>query len=175
MKTENLIDILEQGENSAIEFKESSVKAEAVAKEIVGMLNYEGGVILIGISDDKKILGIESTKEEWISNISSNNINPPVHLKYQEIELEDRLIAIIEIPRGKDRPYQTNTGKIYIRVGSSNRIASQVELMILFQHSGILHYDSFEIQKASISHLNLHIVNQYFNSIGFNFDELSEF
>jgi ATP-dependent DNA helicase RecG len=171
---DRVVELIQQGESSAVEFKEQAIRPESLAKEIVGMLNYEGGVILLGVSNDKIIVGVDQSKEEWIAQIATNNITPPVHLEYKEVKIGELRVGYLEIPRGIDRPYQDQSGKFYIRVGSTNRIATQVELMRLFQHSGILHYDSFELKKASANSLNFHTINQYFDSLGFRFDELKE-
>lgn len=67
----NIKQILEAGENNAIEYKETfsfNTKEKnsgdnrirhALLKEVAAFLNTEGGVILIGVSDDQKVTGIE--------------------------------------------------------------------------------------------------------------------
>jgi len=63
-------DLVLQGENNRIEFKSSmqwdleenkvnKVLRQAIAKTIAGMLNSDGGTLLIGVGDDRAILGIE--------------------------------------------------------------------------------------------------------------------
>jgi len=41
--------LLDQGENTNIEFKSANLRAEALAREIVAFANASGGVILIGV------------------------------------------------------------------------------------------------------------------------------
>ena len=69
----NNIDILamiKEGENNRVEFKSSMLRDTvedkqndnlimAIGKEIAGMLNSDGGFILIGVDDEGEILGIE--------------------------------------------------------------------------------------------------------------------
>jgi len=62
--------LISQGENELVEFK-SSIRWDfqkkninkdlqiAIAKAIAGMLNQKGGVILVGVDDNGKVLGIE--------------------------------------------------------------------------------------------------------------------
>ncbi len=45
----DIIALLKQGENCAIEFKGSQVHANSLAKEITAFSNSSGGVILIGL------------------------------------------------------------------------------------------------------------------------------
>lgn len=55
-----LQDIIQQGENSSVEFKEYGVKNESLAKEMVAFANSQGGVIILGITDNGIVTGIPS-------------------------------------------------------------------------------------------------------------------
>lgn len=70
-KGETLEDYLMHGEDATVEFKSTfrwdlnteqanPALQKAVAKSIAGFLNTQGGVLLIGVSDDGSILGIEN-------------------------------------------------------------------------------------------------------------------
>lgn len=48
-----LREILENGENSYIEFKERFDNAVSIAEEIVALLNFKGGSIFWGIEDER--------------------------------------------------------------------------------------------------------------------------
>lgn len=49
MEEQILEELISQGENSGIEFKEENVKPEGLAKEMVAFSNTLGGVIIVGI------------------------------------------------------------------------------------------------------------------------------
>lgn len=163
---EKIAQLIAQGENSALEFKRDGIAPDELAKEIVGMLNREGGVILIGVEDDGNISGIEKTNEEWISNISRNNIIPAADLIATKVEIKDRYIFYLEVPNGKDKPYQTNKAQFIIRVGSTNRNATQQELLRLFQQAGVLHFDATPVTGTSPAALNQTALDQYFTPYG---------
>lgn len=163
---EKIAQLIAQGENSALEFKRDGIAPDELAKEIVGMLNREGGVILIGVEDDGNISGIEKTNEEWISNISRNNIIPAADLIATKVEIKDRYIFYLEVPKGKDKPYQTNKAQFIIRVGSTNRNATQQELLRLFQQAGVLHFDATPVTGTSPAALNQTALDQYFTPYG---------
>ncbi len=140
MNISTVNDLLSQGENSSVEFKTEEVRAESLAREMVAFSNYLGGIILIGVDDAGKIAGaIKPDMEEWIANVARNNLTPPINPPIQPFYLDNKTIYIVEIPKGQNKPYQTIDGKYWIRVGSTNRIASQSELMRLFQQSGLVH------------------------------------
>jgi ATP-dependent DNA helicase RecG len=64
MNSEQLIkSLLKQGESEQLEFKQV-VRKDAIGKSICAFLNHEGGQVLIGIADDKKVVGITDA-EKW--------------------------------------------------------------------------------------------------------------
>ena len=69
MLVNELLEIVNNGENFYIEFKEEQIKSKDLGEEIVAFANSEGGTILIGVSDDKNIVGTQDDKiEEKIMN-----------------------------------------------------------------------------------------------------------
>ena len=128
-----LQEIIQQCENSSVEFKEYGVKTESLAKEIVAFANSQGGVILLGVTDKGGITGIPTDYaiEEWVMNIVRDRVVPALDVQFNRQTFENKMLAEIRVPKGKDKPYQT-AGQYYVRVGSTNRIASQSELMRLF-------------------------------------------
>ncbi len=87
MNINYIIELINQGENSSVEFKRSDVKLDSLCKEIIAFSNSSGGVVLIGVDDDGTILGVESDRnyEEWVVNIARNNIIPPVNIQSREV------------------------------------------------------------------------------------------
>ncbi len=171
MKPSNIIEIIKQGENSAVEFKSADVKPDAMAKEMISFANMNGGVILIGVEDNGDISGISTEKnwEEWTMNIVRNNINPPLDVDFEYVTIDEKTIAAISVSKGKSKPYQTLDGKYYIRIGSTNRIASIGELMRLFQESGVFHHDLCSVERSKISDLNFTKLDNYFSKYGVDF------
>lgn len=74
--------LIDQGENSAVEFKSADVCPESFAKELVAFANANanGGAILFGVSDDGTIEDkVQPGKfEPWVANLSRNNVIPPL-------------------------------------------------------------------------------------------------
>lgn len=171
LSIDKLANILENGENSFVEFKEKNVRAESVAKELVAFLNFEGGTLYIGVSDSGNILGVdEKDYEEWIMNICRNSIYPPVIPCYEELIISNKRIIKIEVSKGINNPYHT-LNKYYIRVGSTSREASQQELIRLLQSSNSLHYELIPMQGASVSDISKIRVEDYFAKRGIDISE----
>jgi predicted HTH transcriptional regulator len=60
---EFLKDLLNRKEGQCIDFKQSITSAEKLAKTLVAFANTEGGIIVIGVSDKKKIIGVDAEEE----------------------------------------------------------------------------------------------------------------
>lgn len=169
-----LLTLLNQGENASVEFKQGNVRAEGLAREMIAFSNSYGGTIVVGVDDEGKILGVDGDKnyEEWVVNISRNNVIPPIHVSCHWVTLQGKGILLVEVPKGKDRPYQDNSGRFYVRVGSTNRIASLYELMRLFQQGGFYHYDGTEVEGALETSLNQTAIDRYFHSFDIQYIEM---
>ncbi|MEB4590944.1 RNA-binding domain-containing protein [Candidatus Thiothrix sp. Deng01] len=156
--------LIQQGENAQVEFKSGAVRPESAAREIVAFANTLGGSLLIGVEDDGTISGIESSLETWVANISRNNIIPALQLDVRETEIEGKRVCLITVPKGHDRPYQTQDSKYWLRVGSSNRMATKEELSRLFQQAGLVHFDTSPVANTDISHIDKQAVDHYYRS-----------
>ena len=169
----NIADLLQQGENSSIEFKEIWPRPESLAKEIVAFANTYGGTLLIGVADNGEITGVGEDKnpDEYIANIARNNIIPAIDLTVDVQTIKSKRIFIVQVPKGKDKPYQTLNHQFLIRIGSTNRVASQSELMRLFQQSGVFHYDAIGLDNTSIKQVNLNKVSEYFDNYQVDFSQ----
>ncbi|MEW6102212.1 MAG: RNA-binding domain-containing protein [bacterium] len=154
-------DQLEIGEDSKWEFKSDIPHPDDLSAEIVAMANSEGGTILLGVSDKGEALATLDEKKamdratQLIENISQNNIEPSLLLTWEKLKINGHTILAIRIPKGLDRPYRTNKGVYYIRVGASKRIISRQELARLFQSTGSFYPDEAPVLDTGISFLDL--------------------
>lgn len=168
-----ITDILSQGENSAVEFKSAGTNTEMMAREMISFANTNGGVILVGVEDDGTVSGIDTGKqnEAWVSNIARDAVVPPLNVVAQILDYQGTNLLYVNVPKGKHKPYHSNSGKFYIRVGSTNRAPSQAELMRLFQQSGSFHFDQTGVEKTTVNDLNLYKIDSYFEQYGLKFNE----
>jgi ATP-dependent DNA helicase RecG len=173
---QNIQSLINQGENNAVEFNSAAVTSDSLAKEIVSFANTLGGSILIGVEDDGTITGITNAPqiEEWVANICRNNVVPPLNTTTTIEKVGHLDILHIQIPKGKDKPYQTNKNQFLIRVGSTNRVASPQELMRLFQQSGVFHFDAIGVPNTQINDLNWSKLDKYFDQYGVDFSNDSD-
>jgi ATP-dependent DNA helicase RecG len=160
--TQQLID---QGENAQIEFKSAQVRPDSVAREIVSFANTLGGTLLIGIEDNGTVSGIDRDDyETWLANISRNNIMPALQIGISRTVIDDKTVYVVEVPKGKDKPYQTLDGKYWLRVGSTNRTATKEELSRLFQQAGLIHFDTAPVADTGREGIDNQLVHTYYHT-----------
>lgn len=158
LKTE-LLEIIANGENSGVEFKRDDIRPEQLAREVVALLNFQGGKVLLGVDDDGTISGIQREGlEEWVMNAIQTRIHPMFLPYYEEIRLDDqKVVAVISFPQGISKPYvvrDRGREEIYIRVGSTSRLATREQQMRLFELGGMLHAEVMPVPRTDMSSLD---------------------
>ncbi|MBA7526112.1 hypothetical protein ES705_18272 [subsurface metagenome] len=131
MTTDEILELIKNGENQQVEFKEEEVKADKLAKELVAFANTNDGIILMGVDDEGNIKGVDDTKgfEGTIRDIAQNNCNPSIQLRTVECDINNKKILLIFVPQGRHKPYQRRTdGKIFVRRGSTSRSPDPTEV-----------------------------------------------
>src|SRR5680860_1765495 len=74
-----LQELIRNGENSGVEFKQDVVEGRALAKELVALTNLEGGRVLLGVNDDGSVTGIDRADlEEWVMQVCRDKIRPEI-------------------------------------------------------------------------------------------------
>ncbi|MCL0048134.1 putative DNA binding domain-containing protein [Dehalococcoidia bacterium] len=166
-----------KGENLHTEFKELIESNEDLAKSIVCFANTDGGQIILGISKTGEIVGVENVDEtiRRIDDVAFNRCEPPVTAVVETIPVEDKTVVVVNVPKGEQRPYRTQSGFYYIRSANRCRQASRQELLRLFQATETIFYDETEIQKAQIYDLDIEeFVNFTRRYMGVSISEDSE-
>ena len=59
MNLNDIHSLVAQGETESLEFKKSTAKLNSAARTLCGFLNGIGGIVLIGVTDNKSIVLIE--------------------------------------------------------------------------------------------------------------------
>lgn len=161
MLKSDLLEIIANGENSGVEFKRDDLRPEQLAKEIVALANFQGGKLLLGVEDDGAISGIQRENlETWVMDtVFGRYVHPLILPFYEEVELDDgKRVAVISLTQGTAKPYvvrNNNREEIFIRVGSTSRLATREQQARLFQSGGMLHSEVLPVSGSRFDHLDL--------------------
>ena len=120
MKLEEIIKLIQNGEKIDIEFKESNnALPKNIYDSVCSFNNRNGGHILLGVSDEKQIIGVNEDKidkiiKEFTTSVNnSQKIYPPLYLTPVPVNIKGKTVIYIRVPEG----YQVcrHNGKIWDR------------------------------------------------------------
>ena len=145
-----ILELMERGEGLNVEFKQRFSSYEKIAKEMIAFANTRGGFILIGVDDDKSLYGIESEKSdiELVKESAQKYCEPPVEIKVDHIEINEKDLLVIDVPESKKKPHRIqdykkdldlNNTQVYVRINDKSVLASKEMIKIMqTQSSGKL-------------------------------------
>ena len=115
---------LGHSESQTLEFK-SSADNRAIGENICGMLNGEGGIIVVGVADDGLVVGVDDVdnRADEIDRYVRQRISPAAPWAVITTEANDKSVLVIDVPIGPRKPYVID-GRVFIRVGEDNRAAT---------------------------------------------------
>ena len=159
MKQEALLEQITLGEDSTRQFKADVKNADSLASEMAAFANTNGGMIFIGVADDGSMPGLSlqdvARVNQLISNAASQLVRSPLAVQTENVALDTgRIVIVLTVPKGIDKPYFDKNGVIWLKAGSDKRrVNSKEELRRLFQFSNQFHADELPT-KAGIDKLD---------------------
>jgi ATP-dependent DNA helicase RecG len=116
------------GEDSTRQFKADVRNGDSLASEMAAFANAEGGTIFIGVGDDGSLQGL-SRKDvarinQLISNAASQHVRSLLTVQAENVQLPSgRLVIVLSVPKGLDKPYFDKNGVIWLKCGADKRRA----------------------------------------------------
>lgn len=171
MLKSELLEIIANGENSGVEFKRDDLRPEQLGKEIVALLNFQGGKLLLGVEDDGTISGIQRADlETWVMDTVFGRYVHPLTLPfYEEVMFDDgKRVAAISLTQGTAKPYvlrNNHREEIYVRVGSTSRLATREQQARLFESGGMLHAEVLPVSGSKLDDLDQARLSDYLVNI----------
>lgn len=162
--------VIPHGEDGQNQFKLDIRASDSIAAEMVAFSNSRGGKIYIGVADHGEIVGLSSKDvsrvNQLLSNAASQFVRSPITFQTQNILVgPDRVVIVVTIPEGIDKPYFDHHGVIWLKSGSDKRrIHSKEELRRLFQDVDLLHADEVPT-RAGIEALDLKLFTKFLKKI----------
>ena len=147
------------GEDSRRQFKVDCKNAVSLGSEMVAFSNSRGGQIFIGVSDVQTIVGLEPDDvrriNQLIANAATGNVRSPINPVSENIDVGNgRVVIVLTVAKGIDKPYFDTGGVIWLKAGSDKRrVQSREELRRLFQEVDLINADGVPTQ-ASIDALD---------------------
>ena len=135
--------LIRRGEGEQLDFKQTVSDPIKIAKTISSFANTRGGTLLIGVCDNRKIIGVDPEEEKYVLETAAGfHCDPAVALTYQEVEDEetDAIILKVDIAESRQKPHHVrgrdDQSQVYIRQHDKSLPASK--LMIDMMRRGKL-------------------------------------
>lgn len=167
MEALELLEIIQQGENSLVQFKERINDAHSISQELAALSNSGGGTIIVGVNDHSGLPNGLSFQElqsvnNLLVNAASNNVHPSIIIRTETVRVGEHNLALVHVTEGLNKPYKDRNGVIWLKNGSDKRrVTVNEEIARLLQSSKTLFADEMAIQGSSLADLNLDVFKTF--------------
>jgi ATP-dependent DNA helicase RecG len=156
--------MISDGESETVEFKPSLSQKDRVMESISAFSNNVGGTILIGVSDQGEISGVDIGRKtlEDLAGYIKRNSDPPVYPSIGIIPVKNSKLLFVEVKESPEKPVFFND-KAYKRVGRSNQRISAHEIRkMVKEESKKLSWDERICENATLDDIDWDFVENEF-------------
>jgi ATP-dependent DNA helicase RecG len=141
MKPADLKILVQEGEGTTLEFKESL--SASLAREMVALANTIGGKILLGVRDDGTVGGLKdsNTLRARVQDMA-RNCDPPVKVMVQPVGD----VVVVHVHESDAKPVQCSEG-FFWRQGAVTQKLSRDEIRDFFRVEGAIRFDLAPCQR----------------------------
>ena len=140
MTLDELKRLVALGEGYHLEFKRRVPKPERIAKEIIAFANSNGGILLLGVSDDGTISGLRDVVEEQFDFERSLRefADPVPAFRLERVPVSHRReVLVVHVPESHSKPHylpgrgNSPKGTAYVRVKDMSVEASREVIRLM--------------------------------------------
>lgn len=168
--------LLSMPEGKTLEFKRDLSSIQPVVKTLIAFANTAGGILIIGRDDEGSIVGIKDVfaLEEKLSNAIADSIYPPLMPDIEIVSVEGKSLIVVKVAHWWGPFYLKAKGPIegvYIRLGSTNRIAGQEFLDELQRARSKIFFDQLPCPEIGYEGLDMEKTKKIFANAGREVDQ----
>jgi len=167
MEALEILETIQQGESSRVQFKERLPHTDSLAHELIAFSNSVGGIILVGVNDKTGALNGLTFEEIQVANqklvnTATQSVFPSIIISTEVKNVSDNNIIIVTITEGLNKPYKDRLGTIYVKNGSDKRrVTANDEIARLLQSSQVMFADENPVPGATSANINLNLFNSF--------------
>jgi ATP-dependent DNA helicase RecG len=166
--SEFLKNIFTKPEGKTLEFKRDSASPTLLMKTIVAFANTAGGRLVIGIGDDRQIVGLKAPldEEERLRSMIADGITPHLVPNIELITIQETTLLVVEVFVSALRPHwlksEGHEQGVYVRIGKSNHQADSALIAELGRSAEGISFDEMPMAELSKDDLDLVAVQKFF-------------
>ncbi|MDA8154421.1 MAG: helix-turn-helix domain-containing protein [Acidithiobacillus sp.] len=162
--------LLQQPEGKTLEFKRDLSSPKPLLKTLVAFANSAGGFLVLGVTDDRQVVGIEQPldEEERLCNLIADAIAPRLVPNIELLTIEGKTLLVVEVYPSGQRPHWLKAegpdNGVFVRLGSTNRQADRelvAELRRSVEGTG---FDEMPMPDLSVDDLDIAAAQQLFGA-----------
>ncbi len=166
-----LLQTIAAGENKTLEFKARLPGKGQIAKTAIAFANGSGGKIVIGVNDQRQVVGLGDVDifelQDRIAAMIADSCAPALLPDIYTARLQDKLVLVIEVFRGSTPPYylrsEGDEQGVYVRLGASTRRASPEQIQDLRRQRMNRSFDEEPSFEYALIDLNLEPLQERFS------------
>ena len=162
---------IQKGESKTLEFKQQLPKGQQIAKTLIAFANSSGGKLIVGVTDDRQLVGIQDDIFELQDKITSMIYElcaPQLAAQIYIENIDGVELLVVEVARGSLFPYYLKSvGReqgTYIRLGASNRVASSEHIQQLELQRLNISFDALANYQYPLEKLDLTVLEAAFKA-----------
>lgn len=163
MTEKQIRDLIEQGEDQNVEFKSSLKQRQDIGATISAFANSAGGTVLIGVSDEGKVVGANIGRKtvEDLANWVKQNTDPQIYPDVKVRKANGKDIIKISVKESDEKPVFFND-RAYQRVGKTNQRISASKIRELAKQERVrLHWDERICERATLDDIDEEKITWY--------------
>ena len=156
-------------ESNTLELKRELPRNEQVIKTIIGFCNTHGGKLIIGVSDDRRIIGLSEQEietamekiDQSVFDACAPNIIPKLYVQL----FDNKSVLVVDVLEGMNKPYYQRAKGIengtYVRLGRHTMKAkSEVIQELKWQSNGVA-FEKLPVPQATMEDLEIPAIEKF--------------
>jgi predicted HTH transcriptional regulator len=160
--------LIQGGETNIVELKAAAPRPVEMAERLCGMVNAQGGVIIIGVEDAKhKIIGVPDDRLamtiDTVLRAARQNVKPALVLEPPEpetYEVDGKRLVVAAVPPSRGPVYQSG-GVFWVRRGTHTVPLDASELLELMGDRGLLEWERHAARGSTMEDIDMEKVETH--------------
>ncbi len=161
-----------ESESAFIEFKREVPKNEQIIKTIIGFCNQKGGRLVIGVDNDRTIVGLPEEEINKLLESLDHSIYeacyPPIIPLISTQVFGDKTVLVVAVSSGMSKPYFRKSEGMekgtYIRIGRSTVRATPAMIEELKWQSHRIDFEKLPVYNASLNDLDTQLIQNFLDN-----------
>ncbi|MGH7573587.1 MAG: ATP-binding protein [Longimicrobiales bacterium] len=164
-----ILERIRLGEDDRTEFKRTAGDLRPIGRAIAAFANTDGGLIVLGVGDDRAVTGVKGDSEavsERLTSYLQTGLSTPVQARLGRRQTERGWVHWIEVARQRGYEPLGHDGRVLVRRGRANVEPSPAELQDLYNLFGYIVTEELAIEAAGVDAIDVQAFRAYLDRLG---------